>query len=142
MPDDPPKAEHEKAAKDDEANAAPLPERVCVGGGPEYILDRKLGKGGFGQVFVGRRVQATKAKDGSNANLVRRACCAARALAGRVCFFVGVWVYDLLFWGMCGDNVLLAPSYTHTASHARHRQPPPPNQTQPKQTTKPDGAQV
>lgn len=44
--------------------------QVCVGGGPEYILDRKLGKGGFGQVFVGRRVQATKAKDGPNANLV------------------------------------------------------------------------
>lgn len=42
-----------------------------MGGGPEYQLDRKLGKGGFGQVFVGRRVQATKAKDGPNANLVR-----------------------------------------------------------------------
>lgn len=44
--------------------------QVCVGGGPEYQLDRKLGKGGFGQVFVGRRVQPTKSKDGPNANLV------------------------------------------------------------------------
>ncbi|KIY93795.1 hypothetical protein MNEG_14166 [Monoraphidium neglectum] len=60
--------DHEK--KDDEASTAPLPERVCVGGGPEYQLDRKLGKGGFGQVFVGRRVQPTKSKDGPNANLM------------------------------------------------------------------------
>lgn len=60
--------DHDK--KDDEANTAPLPERVCVGGGPEYALDRKLGKGGFGQVFVGRRAQQTKAKDGPNANLM------------------------------------------------------------------------
>jgi hypothetical protein len=51
--------------------APPPPARqVCVGGGPEYCLDRKLGKGGFGQVFVGRRVQPTKSKDGPNANLV------------------------------------------------------------------------
>ena len=49
---------------------SPVPQ-VCVGGGPEYSLDRKLGKGGFGQVFVGRRVQPTKSKDGPNANLVR-----------------------------------------------------------------------
>jgi len=43
---------------------------VQVGGGPEYYVDRKLGKGGFGQVFIGRRVNATKQKDGVNANLV------------------------------------------------------------------------
>lgn len=43
---------------------------MCVGGGPEYFLDRKLGKGGFGQVFVGRRAQPTKSKEGANANLV------------------------------------------------------------------------
>jgi len=56
--------------KDDEASTAPLPEKVQVGGGPEYIVDRKLGKGGFGQVFIGRRVQQTKHKDGANANFV------------------------------------------------------------------------
>ena len=33
-------------------------------------MDRKLGKGGFGQVFVGRRAVPTNAKDGPNANLV------------------------------------------------------------------------
>ena len=30
--------------------------KVQVGGSPVYKVDRKLGKGGFGQVFVGRRV--------------------------------------------------------------------------------------
>ncbi|XP_052176320.1 casein kinase 1-like protein HD16 [Diospyros lotus] len=38
---------------DDES---PLPERVTVGGSPLYKIERKLGKGGFGQVYVGRRV--------------------------------------------------------------------------------------
>lgn len=35
-----------------------------------YIVDRKLGKGGFGQVYVGRRSQATTAKEGIHANQV------------------------------------------------------------------------
>lgn len=30
--------------------------KVQVGGSPLYKVERKLGKGGFGQVFVGRRV--------------------------------------------------------------------------------------
>ena len=30
--------------------------KVLVGGSLVYKIDRKLGKGGFGQVFVGRRV--------------------------------------------------------------------------------------
>jgi serine/threonine protein kinase len=29
--------------------------KVQVGGSPVYKIERKLGKGGFGQVFVGRR---------------------------------------------------------------------------------------
>lgn len=41
-----------------------------VGGSPVYIVERKLGKGGFGQVYVGRRAVATTAKDGPNANFV------------------------------------------------------------------------
>ncbi|XP_045799412.1 casein kinase 1-like protein HD16 isoform X2 [Trifolium pratense] len=43
---------------DDEGNTPPLPEKVQVGGSPTYRLDRKLGKGGFGQVYVGRRIGA------------------------------------------------------------------------------------
>ncbi|XP_061367615.1 casein kinase 1-like protein HD16 isoform X2 [Gastrolobium bilobum] len=43
-------------AQEDEGNTPPFPERVQVGGSPIYKVDRKLGKGGFGQVFVGRRV--------------------------------------------------------------------------------------
>ncbi|KAL4318637.1 hypothetical protein GQ457_18G002460 [Hibiscus cannabinus] len=44
---------------EDEGNTAPLPEKVSVGGSPMYRIERKLGKGGFGQVFVGRRTSAT-----------------------------------------------------------------------------------
>ncbi|KAI3868093.1 hypothetical protein MKX03_035309, partial [Papaver bracteatum] len=43
-------------AQEEEGSTAPFPERVQVGGSPIYKVDRKLGKGGFGQVFVGRRV--------------------------------------------------------------------------------------
>ncbi|PIA48564.1 hypothetical protein AQUCO_01400863v1 [Aquilegia coerulea] len=41
--------------QEEEGNTAPFPERVQVGGSPVYKVERKLGKGGFGQVFVGRR---------------------------------------------------------------------------------------
>ncbi|KEH36077.1 casein kinase I-like protein [Medicago truncatula] len=43
---------------EEEGSATPLPEKIQVGGSPLYRLDRKLGKGGFGQVYVGRRVGA------------------------------------------------------------------------------------
>ncbi|KAF3788887.1 Casein kinase I [Nymphaea thermarum] len=43
-------------AAEDEGSTAPLPEKVQVGGSPVYRIERKLGKGGFGQVYVGRRV--------------------------------------------------------------------------------------
>ncbi|XP_042494464.1 casein kinase 1-like protein HD16 isoform X1 [Macadamia integrifolia] len=42
--------------QEEEGSTAPFPERVQVGGSPVYKIDKKLGKGGFGQVFVGRRV--------------------------------------------------------------------------------------
>ncbi|KAI3683465.1 hypothetical protein L1987_83969 [Smallanthus sonchifolius] len=42
--------------EEEEGNTAPFPDRVQVGGSPVYKVERKLGKGGFGQVFVGRRV--------------------------------------------------------------------------------------
>ncbi len=44
--------------------------QVQVGGSPLYVVDKKLGKGGFGQVYLGRRAQPTKEKDGANANVV------------------------------------------------------------------------
>ncbi|XVF04578.1 hypothetical protein REPUB_Repub05bG0096000 [Reevesia pubescens] len=44
------------AGQEEEGSTAPFPERVQVGGSPMYKIERKLGKGGFGQVFVGRRI--------------------------------------------------------------------------------------
>ncbi|XP_059429633.1 casein kinase 1-like protein HD16 [Corylus avellana] len=44
------------AGQEEEGSTAPFPEKVTVGGSPVYKIERKLGKGGFGQVFVGRRV--------------------------------------------------------------------------------------
>ncbi|KAG6395777.1 hypothetical protein SASPL_141902 [Salvia splendens] len=41
---------------EDDLASPPLPEKVQVGGSPTYRLEKKLGKGGFGQVFVGRRI--------------------------------------------------------------------------------------
>ncbi len=46
--------------------------QVQVGGSPVYNVDKKLGKGGFGQVYLGKRAQATTDKDGSNANQVHK----------------------------------------------------------------------
>lgn len=37
--------------------------QVQVGGSPWYRLERKLGKGGFGQVYVGRRVASVNTND-------------------------------------------------------------------------------
>ncbi|PWZ07604.1 Casein kinase 1-like protein HD16 [Zea mays] len=43
------------------------PGKAQVGNSPEYITDRKLGKGGFGQVYVGRRVSGGAARTGPDA---------------------------------------------------------------------------
>lgn len=43
------------AVEGDDGKEAPVPDRAQVGGSPLYIVERKLGKGGFGQVYVGRR---------------------------------------------------------------------------------------
>lgn len=47
-----------------------LLEQVQIGNSPSYRLDRKLGKGGFGQVYVGRRISSPSVSDrtpGANA---------------------------------------------------------------------------
>lgn len=41
---------------EEDANLTPVPDKVQVGTSPLYKVERKLGKGGFGQVYVGRRM--------------------------------------------------------------------------------------
>ncbi|KAJ8561294.1 hypothetical protein K7X08_027484 [Anisodus acutangulus] len=55
---------------DDEGSTAPLPERIQVGGSPAYRIDRKLGKGGFGQVYVGRRANPPNPHERTGAGAV------------------------------------------------------------------------
>ncbi|KAA8523103.1 hypothetical protein F0562_009526 [Nyssa sinensis] len=61
------KSAEKLAAAEGEGSTSPLPERVQLGNSPVYKLDRKLGKGGFGQVFVGRRVTGGFGRTGSDA---------------------------------------------------------------------------
>ncbi|KAI8530834.1 hypothetical protein RHMOL_Rhmol11G0089700 [Rhododendron molle] len=44
------------SGEDDGGSTSPLPLWVQVGGSPLYERERTRGKGGFGQVYVGRRV--------------------------------------------------------------------------------------
>uniref|UniRef100_A0A0D9YFK6 non-specific serine/threonine protein kinase n=1 Tax=Oryza glumipatula TaxID=40148 RepID=A0A0D9YFK6_9ORYZ len=52
---------------EDDANASPVPDKVQVGHSPQYKVERKLGKGGFGQVYVGRRVSGGTDRTGADA---------------------------------------------------------------------------
>lgn len=47
---------NKKGTGEDEGNTSPFPDEVRVGQSPVYKVERKLGKGGFGQVFLGRRL--------------------------------------------------------------------------------------
>lgn len=55
-----------------EADAAPeVPHRVSVGGSPEYALETELGSGGYGQVWLARRVEPEEGVElGPGANQV------------------------------------------------------------------------
>ncbi|CAM8962897.1 unnamed protein product [Rhodiola kirilowii] len=52
---------------EEEASTTPVPERVQVGNSPVYKVERKLGKGGFGQVYAGRRVSGGTDQTGPDA---------------------------------------------------------------------------
>ncbi|XP_076900049.1 casein kinase 1-like protein HD16 isoform X2 [Bidens hawaiensis] len=52
---------------EEEGNATPVPDRVQVGNSPIYKTERKLGKDGFGQVYVGRRVTGGSGRTGPDA---------------------------------------------------------------------------
>ncbi|KAF8393346.1 hypothetical protein HHK36_021589 [Tetracentron sinense] len=54
-------------ALEEEGRMSPLPERVQLGNSPVYKIERKLGKGGFGQVYVGKRVTGGKGRMGPDA---------------------------------------------------------------------------
>ncbi|KAG6429064.1 hypothetical protein SASPL_107103 [Salvia splendens] len=52
---------------EEEPSSTPVPDRVQVGNSPMYRTERKLGKGGFGQVYVGRRVTGGSERMGPDA---------------------------------------------------------------------------
>ncbi|KAG5583356.1 hypothetical protein H5410_053983 [Solanum commersonii] len=52
---------------EEEAGTTPVPDRVQVGNSPVYKTERKLGKGGFGQVYVGRRTSGGTERTGPDA---------------------------------------------------------------------------
>jgi len=62
----------DRALKEDEASTAPVPKKIKFQNSPEYTVETKLGKGGFGQVYVGRRVvPVATGKDSTGASALQ-----------------------------------------------------------------------
>ena len=62
------KAEDRKKKKDTDDKMPPVPERVKVGASPEFIVDKRLGKGGFGQVYKGKRSKPPRKTTGASSH--------------------------------------------------------------------------
>ena len=45
------------AAEDEDDQMLPVPNKVQVGNSPTYNVEERLGKGGFGQVYKGKRAR-------------------------------------------------------------------------------------
>lgn len=56
------------AADEEDDHLLPVPPKVQVGGSPLFHVENRLGKGGFGQVFKGRRARRS-AKDAKPAEV-------------------------------------------------------------------------
>ncbi|KFM23151.1 Casein kinase I isoform delta-like protein [Auxenochlorella protothecoides] len=63
-------AEAEEKKDAAQTGVAPIPDEVQVGGSPLYVVERKLGKGGFGQVYLGRRTPPSKDPELTGVNQV------------------------------------------------------------------------
>ncbi|OVA08560.1 Protein kinase domain [Macleaya cordata] len=57
------KSKSAEKVNEEDGNTPPIPDKVQVGGSPTYKIEKKLGKGGFGQVYVGRRIGGASGSD-------------------------------------------------------------------------------
>lgn len=67
-----------------------------VGGSPVYVVEKKLGKGGFGQVFVGRRATISSSKEASASQYVSASAavpCAVlqKLVHANICLLLNRW---------------------------------------------------
>jgi hypothetical protein len=70
--------------------------KVQVGGSPVFKVERKLGKGGFGQVFVGRRV--TGGNDRLNGPGATEVCWGMLLLNGKRVLLALSWLLSFVYF--------------------------------------------